>query len=188
MPADAARTVRPTPAAERYAEALFDLAKGEGALDDVEKNMRAIQNAIGESADFRAFLKSPVYAREQKSDAIEVLANNAGYHQLTKNFLGLLAQKGRLFALDGIAVAFLAMAAKDRGEVEAEATAAAPLDEEQVKRLRSEIEAVVGKAVNLETNVDPELLGGLVVKVGSTMIDTSLRTKLDKLKLAMKEA
>jgi len=175
-------------AAGRYAEALFDLALEGNALDRVEADLKALASAIGASADLRAMLKSPVYDADAKARAIAAIADRAGASPLTKNFLGVVAKNRRLFALDGVIAAFRDRLAAHRGEVAAEAISAAPLNVDQAKRLRGEIERVVGKAVNLTVKVDPELLGGMVVKVGSTMIDSSLKTKLNKLKSVMKEA
>ena len=184
MPADASSTT----AAARYAEALFDLALDGQALDRVEADLKALSGAIAGSADLRAMLKSPVYDADAKARAIAAIADKAGASPLTKNFLGVVARNRRLFALDGVIAAFTQRLAVHRGEVSAEALSAAPLNADQTKRLRGEIERVVGKAVNLTVKVDPELLGGMVVKVGSTMIDSSLKTKLNRLKSVMKEA
>lgn len=184
MPADATSTT----AAARYAEALFDLALDGDALERVEADLKALSGAITGSADLRAMLKSPVYDADAKARAIAAIADKAGVSPLTKNFLGVVAKNRRLFALDGVIAAFMQRLAAHRGEVSAEAVAAAPLNTDQAKRLRGEIERVVGKAVNLTVKVDPELLGGMVVKVGSTMIDSSLKTKLNRLKSVMKEA
>ncbi|MDZ7629036.1 MAG: F0F1 ATP synthase subunit delta [Parvularculaceae bacterium] len=191
MPADAATSPQPTRTsgpASRYAEALFDLAFEETALERVEADLRSLSAAIGVSADFRAMLKSPVYDADAKARALVAVADRGGVSALTKNFLGVVAQNRRLFALESIIAAFMARLAEHRGEVSAEAVTAAPLNADQTKRLRGEIERVVGKAVNLDVKVDPELLGGMIVKVGSTMIDSSLKTKLNRLKSVMKEA
>ncbi len=180
--------VSTTGVAGRYAAALFDLASEESQADAVEGELKAIQAAINSSDDLRAFLKSPVYDRDDQLAAVTAIADKAGYSPLTSNFLKLVASNRRLFALDAVIAAYLAHAAAARGEVSAQAVSAAPMNDEQVKSLRMEIESMVGKAVNLETKVDPDLLGGLIVKVGSKMIDSSLRTKLNKLKTVMKEA
>ncbi len=177
-----------TGVAGRYAAALFDLAKEAGALEAVEADLKALKGAINESDDLRAFINSPVYGRDEQLGAIAALAEKAGYNALTTNFLKLVAKNRRLFALEGMIRAFMARAAADRGEVSAEAVSAAAMNEDQLKALRHEIERQVGKAVNLDVKVDPALLGGLVVKIGSTMIDSSLRTKLNRLKTVMKEA
>lgn len=174
--------------AGRYAEALFGLALETGVLETVERDLKGLGAAIAGAPDLRAFLRSPVYDADAKARAIAAIADAGGASQTTRNFLGVLAHNRRLFALDAVIEAFFARVSRHRGEVSAEAVSAAPLNDDQVRRLRGEIEGVVGKAVNLTTRVDPGLLGGLVVKVGSTMIDSSLRTKLNRLKSRMKEA
>lgn len=172
----------------RYAEALFDLALAGKALESVETDLRTLAAAIRTSPDFRAFLTSPVYDADDKARAIAAIADRAGVSTLTKNFLGVVARNRRLFALEAMIAAFGRRLAEHRGEVSAEAIAAAPLSDDQTKRLRGEIERVVGKAVNLSVKVDKDLLGGMIVKVGSKMIDSSLKTKLNRLKSVMKEA
>lgn len=188
MSSDAATSPILSGAARRYAEALFDLAQDQGAIETVEADLQALARGIAASADFRAFLTSPVYGAEDKAKAIAAIGAKSGAAPLTRNFLGVVAANGRLAALEGIASAFQQRLALHRGEVSAEAVAAAPLNDEQTRRLRGEIERVVGKAVNLSVKVDKDLLGGLVVKVGSKMIDSSLKTKLNRLKSVMKEA
>ncbi|NWG70014.1 MAG: F0F1 ATP synthase subunit delta [Parvularculaceae bacterium] len=174
--------------AQRYADALFDLALDTGELESVERDMAALRRAIAASADLRKMLRSPVYDRDAQARAVSAIADKAGFSQLVRNFLGLVAKNRRLFALESITAAFAARMAAHRGEVTAEAISAAPLNDDQTRRLRGEIELHLGKAVNLNIRVDPDLLGGLVVKVGSKMIDSSLRTKLSRLKSVMKEA
>ncbi|MEE2691387.1 MAG: F0F1 ATP synthase subunit delta [Pseudomonadota bacterium] len=174
--------------AERYADALFDLARESESIEAVEADLKALKAAIAGSPELRAFLASPLYGAEDQQRAVAAVAGKAGFTPLVSNFLALVAKNRRLFALDPMIRAFIERLAKHRGEVSAEALSAAPLSEDHLKRLRSEIEAMVGKAVNLTVGVDPELLGGLVVKVGSTMIDSSLKTKLNRLKSVMKEA
>lgn len=188
MSSDAASTPTISGAASRYAEALFDLALDQGALETVEKDIAGLAAAIGASADFRGFLTSPVYDAEDKARAVGAIAEKAGLSTLTRNFLGVVAANRRLFALESMIAAFRQRLADHRGEVSAEAIAAAALNDEQTKRLRGEIERVVGKAVNLSVKVDKDLLGGMIVKVGSKMIDSSLKTKLNRLKSVMKEA
>lgn len=180
--------VSTTGAAGRYAAALFDLARDEGAADAVEGELKNLRTVIDGSADFQDFLKSPVYNRADQLAAITAIAQKAGLSPITQNFLKLVAANQRLFALPSMIGAFLARAAEARGEVTASAISAAPMNDEQIKSIRMEIESMIGKAVILETRVDPDLLGGLIVKVGSKMIDSSLRTKLNKLKTVMKEA
>ncbi len=188
MTASATGAARPSGPAARYAEALFDLSRESGAIERVEADLKALGGVVAGVPALGAMLKSPVYAAEDKGRAMAVIADKAGLSALTKNFLGVVAKNRRLFALEGIIAAFVQRLAAHRGEVSAEAVAAAPLNSDQAKRLRGEIERVVGKAVNLSVKVDPELLGGMIVKVGSTMIDSSLKTKLNRLKSVMKEA
>lgn len=174
--------------AARYADALFELARDADSLERVEADLGAMRAGMTRSPDFRAFLRSPAYGAAEKEAAISAIAARAGAAALTANFLALVARNRRLFALDAMIEAFAARLADHRGEVRAEALAAAPLNEDHARRLLHEIEAMVGKAVNLDIRVDPDLLGGLVVKIGSTMIDSSLKTKLSRLKSRMKEA
>lgn len=187
--ANVARDLAPTTGvAGRYAAALFDLAAEAGALETVESELKEFGATIAASEDLASFIKSPAYDQTDQMNALAAIAEKAGYGALTTNFLKLVASNRRVFALPSMIKAFVALAARHRGEVAAEAVSAAPMNDEQLKALKLEIERQVGKAVNLETSVDPDLLGGLVVKVGSTMIDTSLKTKLNRLKTVMKEA
>jgi F-type H+-transporting ATPase subunit delta len=172
----------------RYASALFDLAKDDGALDTVEKDLTALADALEASQELNSLISNPVFSRDDQEKAITAVLQSGGANALTVNVAGLMARNGRLFALPAVIKAFAKMAADERGEVFAEAVSATALNEDQTRRLRAEIEASVGKAVNLTTKVDESLLGGLIVKVGSRMVDTSLRTKLNQLKMAMKEA
>lgn len=174
--------------AGRYASALFELAKDASAIESTEKELRGLQKAIAAGGDLSDFIKSPAYGAGDQERAISALADKAGYSALTSNFLKLAARNRRLFALNAMISAFGALAADDRGEVTAEAISATPLSDEHARALRQEIETKLGRAVNLKTSADPELLGGLIVKIGSQMIDSSLRTKLNKIKIAMKEA
>lgn len=174
--------------AARYAGAFFELAQEAGALDAAEADLKALKGAIAASADLRGFLASPVYDAADQARAIGAIGEKLGLGPLTRNFLGLVARNRRLFALEAVIAAFLARLSEHRGEVRAEALSAAPLSDDHLKRLRGEIEAMVGRAVLLDARVDPDLLGGLVVKVGSTMIDSSLKTKLNRMKSVMKEA
>ena len=174
--------------AERYASAFFDLAREEGAVEALEGDMRTLRQAYGDSTDLRRLALSPAIPAEEKKRGIEAILSGAGAHPLTRNLLLLMADKGRLFALDGVAAAFLDMASKARGEVTAEAIAAHELSADQARELRAQIEQAIGKRVNLETRVDPALLGGLVVKVGSRMMDSSLKTKLSRLQARLRAA
>jgi F-type H+-transporting ATPase subunit delta len=172
--------------AERYATALFDLARDRGELDRVGADLEALRAMIGESADLRRLIRSPVLTREEQGKAVEALAERAGFADLTRRFVGVVAEHRRLFALPAVIDAFRAVVAEHRGEVTAEVTSAVPLTEEQLGAVREALGRYVGRAVNLVTNVDPSLLGGLVVRVGSRMVDASLRRRLQQLEHVMK--
>ena len=174
--------------AGRYASALFDLARDEGLLYIVEGDLAAIAKALATSADLRRLIKSPVFSADDQGKALGALAEKFEFNPLTRNVLGVLAKNRRLFALDAVIEIYGDLVAEYKGETKAEAITAVPLDAERTQRLKTEIEAAVGRAVRLETKTDPALLGGLVVKVGSRMIDSSLRTKLQRMQTAMKGA
>ena len=176
-----------TQIARPYAAALFDLAKSEGTLDAVEKSLADVTRLSAESDDFARFLRSPVISAAAKSGAVESILGKAGLQQSVSNFIKVVARNGRLFALPQIIKAFTALAAQERGEVSADVTSATPLSPAQVSALADTLKAKIGKTVTLTEHVDPSLIGGLVVKVGSRMIDSSLKTKLTAMKIAMKE-
>ena len=170
-----------------YASALYDLAAEAKALPATEKSLDAIAKLIGQSADFARLLNSPVIARDVKSVSIEKILGKAKTPPLVANFMRQVARNGRLFALPAMIRSFKTIAAKARGEVDAEVTSATKLSKEQLKSLADTLKKKIGKTVTLQSHVDPELIGGLVVKVGSRMIDSSLKTKLTAMKIAMKE-
>lgn len=176
-----------TQIARPYASALFDLASSENQLASVETSLSDVSRLIGESADFARFLRSPVISGDQKATTLDALLAKANTNVLVANFLKLVARNGRLFALDTIIVSFRELAAQARGEVTADVTSAAPLSGEQASALANTLRAKIGKTVTLNQFVDPSLIGGLQVKVGSQMIDSSLKTKLAAMKIAMKE-
>jgi F-type H+-transporting ATPase subunit delta len=173
--------------AGRYASALFDLAKEQGQLADAEKDVASVQKLLDESADLRQLVRSPVISGDDQRKALMAVLAKAGVGQLVSNFLGLVARNRRLFAAPDMIKAFRAIAARHRGEVSAEVASAQPLTEAQLTQIKDTLRVQVGKDVQLATKVDPALLGGLVVKIGSRMIDSSLRTKLNSLKTMMKE-
>jgi len=174
--------------ARPYAAALFELAQDEGSLADVEKGLVAVTRLATESPDFARFLRSPVITADDKAVALDaILAKAGGVNPLVSNFVRLVARNGRLFVLTSIISVFRELAANARGEVTADVTSAEPLNGDQLKKLAETLKAKIGKTVTLNEHVDPALIGGLVVKVGSRMIDSSLRTKLDAMKIAMKE-
>ena len=173
--------------ARPYASALFDLAESENQLASVETSLSDISRLIGESEDFSRFLRSPVITSDTKANALDALLAKANTNALVSNFLKLIAKNGRLFALDQIIVGFRELAAKARGEVTADVTSATPLTGAQVAELAQTLKAKIGKTVTLNQFVDASLIGGLQVKVGSQMIDSSLKTTLAAMKIAMKE-
>ncbi|HLT01876.1 MAG TPA: F0F1 ATP synthase subunit delta [Geminicoccaceae bacterium] len=174
--------------AGRYAVALFELAQEQDALDEVARDLHALRDLLAESADLERLIRSPVLSRDEQARALAAVGERAGFAPLTLKFLGLLAHKRRLFALPDVIEAYDAMLAEHRGEVGAEVVSAIPLSDEQLASVREQLAAAVGQTVKLSTKVDPGLLGGLVVRVGSRMIDASIRTKLHQLELALKGA
>ena len=176
-----------TQIARPYASALLDLAQGENQLAQVETGLSDISRLIGESDDFSRYLRSPVISGDVKASTLEAILKTAKVNPLVGNFLRLVARNGRLFALDTIIAVFRELAAAARGEATADVTSAAPLSDAQAKALAETLKAKLGKTVTLNQFVDPSLIGGLQVKVGSQMIDSSLKTKLAAMKIAMKE-
>ena len=174
--------------ARPYANALFELAQGDGNLTEVEQGLVAVSKLAADSPDFGRFLRSPVITADDKATALDaILAKAGGVHPLVSNFVRLVARNGRLFALTNIITVFRELAAKARGEVTADVTSAEALSKDQLKKLADTLKDKIGKTVTLNEHVDPALIGGLVVKVGSQMIDSSLKTKLQAMKIAMKE-
>jgi F-type H+-transporting ATPase subunit delta len=176
-----------TQIARPYAAALFDLAKSEGSVDTVEAGLSDLQRLSAESEDFRRFLRSPVISAEHKFAAADVILSKAKATPIVANFIKVVARNGRLFALPTIIKAFRELAARDRGEVSADVTSATALSKTQLAALADTLKKKIGKTVTLTEHVDPSLIGGLQVKVGSQMIDSSLKTKLTAIKIAMKE-
>jgi F-type H+-transporting ATPase subunit delta len=173
--------------ARPYASALFDLARSEGILETVEAGLDEVKRLAVENADFSRFLRSPVIAAEDKAEAMEAILKKAKPNETVANLIRVVARNGRLFALETIIGEYKQLAALERGETAAEVTSAAPLSKSQLKTLADTLKAKLGKTVTLTEHVDPSLIGGLVVKVGSQMIDSSLKTKLTAMKIAMKE-
>ncbi len=173
--------------AKRYATAIFELAKESSSIDQVANDADTLASALAESEAFRDLIHSPIYSREDQRKAIVALADKMGLHRITSNTLQLMAQKRRLFVLRELARQLRQMIALERGEVTAEVTAAQELSDDQRTRLAAALKQAVGRDVNISLSVDERLIGGLVVKVGSKMIDTSIRSKLDTLQNTMKE-
>lgn len=173
--------------ARPYAAALYDLAQGEKSLEAVEAGLSAIARLAGESADFERFLRSPVISADAKAEAMDAILDQARAHPTVGRFVKVVARNGRLFALPTIISSFRALCAEGRGEIAAEVTSAVPLSKSQLADLAKTLKQKIGKTVTLNEHVDSSLIGGLVVKVGSRMIDSSLKTKLTAMKIAMKE-
>lgn len=170
----------------RYASALFDLAVQNQGIDAVERSLSAVRQALAESPEFAALAASPVVARGAAVKAVLATADTLGVDATTRSFLGVLAENRRLSQLPAIIRAFRELAARHRGETAAEVTSAHPLSDDQVIELKQQLRQRVGREVSVELAVDPALLGGLVVRVGSQMIDSSIRTRLNALASAMK--
>ncbi|KAA9388783.1 F0F1 ATP synthase subunit delta [Neorhizobium galegae] len=173
--------------AERYASSLFELSLEAGSIDKVGADLDRFQALLDESEDLRRLVASPVFSAEDQQNAVIAVAEKAGISGLVANFLKVVAGNRRLFAIPGMIRAFRQIAAEHRGEITAEVTSAHALSQAQENELKSALKGVTGKDVTIAVTIDPSILGGLIVKVGSRQIDTSLRTKLSTLKLALKE-
>jgi len=173
--------------AERYASSLFELAQQANSVTKVEADLNSFEALLDGSADLSRLIKSPVFSSEDQAKAIAAIADKAGITGLTGNFLRVVARNRRLFAVPGMIKAFRQIAAEHRGETAAEVTSAHALTAAQETELKAALKSVAGKDVAITVTVDPSLLGGLIVKMGSRQIDTSLKTKLNSLKLALKE-
>lgn len=173
--------------AERYARSLFDLASGSGAVAETERDLDRLKSLLDGSEDLRRLIASPVFSADDQLRAMEAVLDKARIGGLTGNFVRVVARNRRLFALPGMIAAFARVAADARGEVTASVVTAHALDAAQERELKAALKEVAGKNVTLDVRVDPSILGGLVVRIGSRQIDTSLKTKLNSLKLALKE-
>ena len=174
--------------AGRYALALLDLADEQKQLDQVADDLRGLKELIGESEDLRRLISNPIYSRDQQAKALEAILDKAGGGQLTRRFLLVVAHNRRLFAVPSMIDAYLGELARRRGEVTAQVTSARQLSDQQQQALADALKASMGDKVQVEVKVDQSLIGGLIVKIGSRMIDSSLRSKLQRLQLAMKGA
>ena len=183
-----ASSVHASGLAGRYTVALFELARDRGELEVIAGDLRGLREMLAGSADLQRLIRSPVLSREEQARALTALGERAGFAPLTRQFLGLLAHKRRLFALPEVIEDYDAMLAEQRGEVGAEVVSAVALSPEQLDSVRQQLATAVGQTVQVSTSVDPSLLGGLIVRVGSRMLDASIRTKLHQLELALKGA
>ena len=177
-----------TDVGQRYAQALFDLAKDERAIAPVEADLKSLKSSLRDSADLRTLVGSPAFSAETKGVGLRAIAAKAKFHGTTIKFLGLLAANGRANALPSIITSFESLAARERGAVSAEVVTAIPLSAAQAKGVAAALRQALGKDPEIETRVDPSILGGIKVKVGSRLYDASLKSKLDQLKFALKRA
>lgn len=182
----AAQSTGQSDLAKRYAMAFFDLALEHDQLDQLAGELDDLGGLMRESDDLARLVRSPIVSRADQGAAMTAIVNRAGMSKLVANLVGLMAQNRRLFVLDGTIAAFQTLLAEHRGEVSAEVTSARELKPAHLSAVKDALKEIVGRDVALETTVDPSLIGGLIVKVGSRMIDNSLRTKLQNLELAMK--
>ncbi|HEV8679572.1 MAG TPA: F0F1 ATP synthase subunit delta [Stellaceae bacterium] len=172
--------------AERYAAALFDLADERHALDAVAGDLRELRAMVQASGDLARLLRSPVVSRDEQGQAVAALAARAGLSDLTRDFLGVVARNRRLFAVPAMIEAYLQRLAERRGEVTAEVTVAQPLTEAHEAALAEQLRREIGARVAVDIRVDPALLGGMIVKVGSRLVDASIASRLQRLRVAMR--
>ncbi len=172
--------------AGRYATALFGLARDEQQIDAVSRSLDTLEAAMTESADFKTLVTSPLVGRIEAAKTVRALVPTLDLDPFTAKFLGVLAENGRLGELKSVIRTVRTLASGHRGETSAEVTSAHPLNDDQLARLKSNLKARLGRDVAIDAKVDPNLLGGLVVRHGSQMIDASIKTKLNNLALAMK--
>jgi F-type H+-transporting ATPase subunit delta len=172
--------------AGRYASALFDLAREQRQIDAVGNSLDALGQALLDSKDFSELVASPLVTRDEAGKAFAALAPKLGLDPVTTNFLGVLARNGRKGQLRAVIRAFRRLAAEHRGETTADIVTARPLNDDQLAELKAQLRARAGRDVHIDAQVDPAILGGIVVKLGSQQIDASIRTKLNRLASAMK--
>jgi F-type H+-transporting ATPase subunit delta len=172
----------------RYATALFELARDEKSIDAVKSDLERFEAMLADSADLNRLVRSPVFSAGVQAKALAAVLDKAGISGVAANFLKVLTANRRLFAVTDVIRAFRALVAKFRGEATADVTVAEQLNDKNLDALKTALKSVTGKDVALNVKVDPSIIGGLVVKLGSRMVDSSLRTKLNSIKNAMKEA
>jgi F-type H+-transporting ATPase subunit delta len=174
--------------AGRYATALFELARDEKSVDAVKADLDNFDALLDESADLKRLVRSPVFSAETQLKALSAVLDKAGLSGTSAKFLKVLTANRRLFAITDVIRAYRTLVAKFKGEASADVTVAEPLNDKNLDALKTALKSVTGKDVALNVKVDPSIIGGLVVKLGSRMVDSSLRTKLNSIKHAMKEA
>jgi F-type H+-transporting ATPase subunit delta len=175
--------------AGRYATALFELARDEKAVDAVKKELDQFDALVGGSADLNRLVRSPVFGADEQLTALSAILSQAGITGLAANFLRVITTNRRLFAVRDMIRAYRALVARHKGEVTAQVTVAEKLNDKNLDALKSALKSVTGgRDIDLDVKVEPAIIGGLIVKIGSRMVDSSLRTKLNSIKFAMKEA
>lgn len=174
--------------AGRYASALFDLAKEDGAIDAVGRDLDSFEAMLAESPDLARLVRSPVFTADEQGNAMGAILDRAGIVGLTANLIRLVASKRRLFILPDLTRAFRALVAQSRGIVSASVTVAEAPSAKMTDEIKAALRETVGSDVDVTVKVDPSLIGGLIVKIGSRMVDASLKTKLNSIRIAMKEA
>ena len=174
--------------AGRYATALFELGLETNALDQLQSDLNAFNALVASSPELTRLVRSPVFSAEEQAKALDAVLDKASISGVAKNFLRVVTANRRLFAVDQIIRGFNARVAAHKGEVTAQVTVAEALNDARMNEIRDALRQVTGKDVKVDVNVDPSIIGGLKVKVGSRMVDASLRTKLNSIKFAMKEA
>jgi F-type H+-transporting ATPase subunit delta len=172
--------------AERYAAALFDLSDERRILDETAANLRELSGMLRASAELSRLIRSPILSREEQGKAIAALAERAGFSPVVRDFLAVVARNRRLFAVPAMIEAYLQKLAERRGEITAEVAAAQPLSTAQLDLLREHLRRKFGRQVAIDVRIDPGLIGGVIVKLGSRMVDASVRSKLQRLQMAMK--
>ena len=180
--------IKATDAGQRYAKALFDLADENGVIPAVEADLKSLKTMLAESKDLTRLMSSPAFSSEDRAKGLTAVAERAKLSPLTRTFLGLLAANGRSAVLQSAIAGFLALSAKRRGVVAAEVTTAVSLTPAQQKGVAAALRTALGKDPELSTRVDPAILGGMKVRVGSRLFDASLKSRLDSLKFALKRA
>lgn len=184
----ASKASKVTGFAGRYANALYDLAREAGALEAVENDLNELSRAVAASTDLQRMLKSPVFSRDDQWKAMDAILARMRVSDLTRRFVGVVAAHRRLFALERIIIAFAKLTARARGETTATVEAAQDLSRAQADALKAALKSALGRRITLIEKREPALLGGLIVRVGSLMVDSSLRTQLTQLEIAMREA
>ena len=172
----------------RYATALFELARDERSIDQIKADLDAFAGLVDQSSDLSRLVRSPVFTADEQAKGLNAVLAKAGIGGTTAKFLGVLTANRRLFAVRDVIRAFNVLVARFKGEASADVTVAEPLNDKNLDALKAALKSVTGKDVALNVKVDPSIIGGLIVKLGSRMVDSSLRTKLNSIKHAMKEA